>query len=158
MKVWVEDITVELGHVELAEYYEKKGDYLKAFEEYRALCYLTPFNFSAYLHAAKMLVEGRYLDKAVPYLLTSLEFEESTYANKWLGQIYLNNTRTDDALPYLKKAFKRAPGDAQLVYNLSGAYALSKQYDLAKSTLGKLYDLNPNFPGASDLKRQLEKL
>ena len=159
LKVWLEkDVNLERGHVELAEFYEKQHNYSFAFEEYRALTCLTPFNSSAYLHAADMLIKARELSSAVGYLKSSLELGETAFANKWLGQILLDEGRTDSALTYLESAGKMTPSDPQLIYNLSGAYALVGQYDKARAFLEKLDRLRPNFPGAADLKRQLEKL
>jgi tetratricopeptide (TPR) repeat protein len=159
VSIWSDkDKSLEQSHVELAEYYEKKRRYEKAFEEYRALIHLTPFNVSPYLRAAKMLIERKQFDRALPFLHASLKYEDTAYANKWLGQIYLEAGQVKEALPFLEKATKKAPKDPQLIYNLSGAYALNHQYNEAKATLKRLEELRPNFPGAADLKRQLEKL
>ncbi len=157
--IWLDKSTnLERAHVALAEHFEKRGQYEKAFEEYRSLAYITPFNVSPYLRAAQMLIKLQDFTRAFPYLQKSLAMEESAFANKWLGTIYLNNGRVKEALPFLEKAAKMAPEDPQLMYNLSGAYALDKQYDLAKMTLKKLYEITPNFPDAADLKRQLEQI
>ena len=159
VNIWLKkDLNLERGHVLLAERYAKEGAFLKAFEEYKALTYITPFNVSPYLLAANMLIKAKALDRALPYLEKSLQLEETAYANKWIGQILLNAGKTHESLPYLEKAAKMSPNDAQLIYNLSGAYALNRQFDLARVTLQKLEKLHPNFPGAADLKRQLDRL
>ncbi len=158
-KAWRDDsFNLEHAHVELAEYYEGQGDFLKAYEEYKALSFITPLNDSPYLHAADMLIKARELGRALPYLHEALELGESAFANKWIGQIYLDSGRTQEALPFLEKAAKLAPQDAQLIYNLSGAYALDRQYEKAKRYLDILAELRPNFPGAADLRQQLDNL
>jgi len=158
-KAWADDKTnLEHAHVSLAEYHEKRSDWMRAFREYRALVHLTPMNDTPYLLAADMLIKARQLEAAVPYLENVLKLENSSFANKWLGQIFLEKGQTKRALPYLEKAYAMAPDDAQIAYNLSGAYALSGQYDQARKTLAALEKISPVFPGAADLKRQLERL
>jgi tetratricopeptide (TPR) repeat protein len=158
-RAWREDgFNLERAHVQLAEYYAKRGDFLKASQEYKALTYITPFNSSPYLLTADMLIKARQLNESVPFLLKSLELENTAFANKWLGQIYLERGQTKESLIFLKRAAEMAPEDPQLIYNLSGAYALNRQYKLAMDALEELEKLNPHFPGADDLKRQLEKL
>ncbi len=158
-KAWKDDeFGLEHAHVELAEFYERKGMFLQAFDEYNALTCLTPLNDSPYLHAADMLIKARQLGRALPYLHDALALEENAFSNKWIGQIYLDGGRTAEALPFLEAAARMNPKDAQTIYNLSGAHALSGHYEDAKKSLDKLYTLNPNFPGADDLKRQLDKL
>lgn len=153
-----ESLNLERAHVKLAKRYEKAGEYRKAFEEYRSLIYETPWNSSPYLYAADMLIKARRLKRAIPFLKQSLKYEDSAFANKWLGQIYLDAGFVQKALPYLEKAVQMAPGDAQLVYNLSGGYALNQQYAQAMATLDKLAKIKPDFPGAADLRRQLTKI
>lgn len=159
VNIWLDKSTnLERAHVALAEHFEKRRQFEKAFEEYRSLTFITPFNVSPYLRAAQMLIKLQDFGRALPYLQMSLKLEDTAYANKWVGTIYLNDGRVKDALPFLEKAAKMTPDDPQLIYNLSGAYALDKQYNLAKSTLKKLYVLTPNFPDADDLKRQLDQI
>jgi len=157
--IWRNDkMSLERGHVQLAEYYKARGELRKAFAEYKALIDATPLNSSPYLHAADILIKARRLQQAIPFLERSLKYENSAFANKWLGQIYLDQGRLKKALPYLEVAVEKAPGDPQLLYNLSGAYALNKQYAQAKASLQKLAKIRPGFPGAADLQRQLDKL
>ncbi|NIU23293.1 tetratricopeptide repeat protein [candidate division KSB1 bacterium] len=158
LKVWIEDINLERGHVQLAEHYEKLGQFDKAYKEYKSLIYITPHNVSPYLRAAHMLIKARKLNAALPYLRKSLELEDTAFANKWIGQILLDRGLTKTALLRLEKAAKIRPQDAQLIYNLSGAYALNGQFEKAKKTLKRLEKLQPDFPGAQDLKRQLDSL
>ncbi|RMF60412.1 MAG: hypothetical protein D6743_14985 [Calditrichaeota bacterium] len=158
-KTVVDDrLNLERAHVRLAELYARRHQFLKAFREYQALIDMTPVNVSPYLSAADMLVKARKLPEAIPYLKKSLQLKETAYANKWLGQIYLDQGRKQLALPFLEKAAQMKPNDPQLIYNLSGAYALTRQYGLARKTLGRLEKLAPNFPGAADLKKQLARI
>jgi tetratricopeptide (TPR) repeat protein len=149
---------LEHAHVALAEYYERQRQFEKAFQEYNSLICATPYNVSAYLSAANALVNLQQYHRALPILYSSLKLEDTAFANKWIGQIYLNDGKTKEALPYLEKSLKMVPDDAQLLYNLSGAYALDAQYQKARETLARLEKIRPNFPGAADLKQQLDRL
>jgi len=139
-------------------YFEKRGDYLSAFKEYRALMTLTPYNVSPYLRASDVLIKAKKFARAMPILRQTLTMEETPFANKWIGTILLNGNQVQAAIPYLEKSFRMKGDDPQLLYNLSGAYALNAQYQKAKQMLNKLYKINPNFPDAGDLKRQLERI
>jgi tetratricopeptide (TPR) repeat protein len=159
VQVWSDyDFTLERAHVMMAEHYEKRGEYNLAYQEYKALIYLTPFNVSPYIRAVNMLILQGDLASAMPLLRKSLDLEASAFANKWIGQILLNENRLRESLPYLKKAYSMRSDDPQLLYNLSGAYALNAQYEKARDTLDELYRMAPNFPDTDQLKRQLDRI
>lgn len=157
-QVWSRhNYTLERAHVELAEYYERRKDFRRAFKEYQALMYLTPLNVSPYLRGADVLIKMQDLNSALPILQESLTLEETTFAHKWIGQIYLTQNKVKEALFHLEKAYQSSPNDLQLLYNLSGAYALDKQFKKSKALLERLLTLSPNFPEADLLQAQLEK-
>jgi lysophospholipase L1-like esterase len=159
VRTWMDrKFTLERAHVEMAEYFKEKKNYLGAYDEFNALMRLTPLNISPYLEAAKTLVQARKLEKALPILYNSLEIEETAYANKWIGQILLDDGFVEKSLPYLKKAYGMNSADPQVLYNLSGAYALNAQYVKAKEILDELWEIDPNFPDASVLKKQLDQI
>ena len=159
LKIWTDNsFTLEQGHVELAEYYEKNNEYDKAFKEYRALMYLTPLNNSPFLRAADLLIKSGHLNSALPILFKSIILDQTMFANKWIGQILLQDNQVKEAIPYLEKAYSLSNNDPQLLYNLSGAYALNSQYSKAKSILNILYEVNPRFPEADLLKKQLDQI
>ena len=159
VKVWSRlDFSLEKGHVELAEYYERQGRYDLAYAEYRALICLTPLNVSPYIKAADMMIKGGNLGSALILLKKSLTLSETFFANKWMGQILLNFNRVKQSLPYLKKAYSQNRADPQLLYSLSGAYALSSQYQKARDLLNQLYQIAPGFQDPYNLKDQLDRM
>jgi len=158
VKVWEDNnYTLERAHVDLAEYYERKNDFWRAFREYLALIHFTPFNISPYLRAADARIKMQDLSGALPLLQESLTIEETVFAHKWIGQIFLTQNRPKDALFHLEKAYQNSPSDLQLLYNLSGAYALDSQFKKSRAMLDRLLSLAPNFPDADILQAQLEK-
>jgi len=159
VKIWSErSYTLERGHVEMAEYYENTLRYELAYEEYKALICLTPLNVSPYLRAADMLIKGGNLKAALILLKKSLSLEESAFANKWIGQILLNNNEIKQSIPYLEKAYEKESQDPQLLYSLSGAYALNAQYKKAREILNELYKIASDFQDPYDLKGQLDRM
>jgi tetratricopeptide (TPR) repeat protein len=159
VKIWIEDAyTLERGHVDLAEYYERTGQYRKAFREYNSLIALTPYNVSPYLRAADALLKVQALQEALPLLYQSLQIEETPFAHKWIGQILLGKNQLEPALQHLETAYKRMSSDPQLLYNLAGAYTLNQQYYQAKAILDKLLRVSPTFPGAQLLSGQVNRL
>ncbi len=158
-KAWATDqLTIEKAHVQLAERWEKEKQYGKALAEYKALLHLTPYNVSPYLNIARILIDQKQLKKALPYLLESLKLEPTAYAEKWAGQILLKMGQTRRALQYLQRAAKKRSDDVQLLYNLSGAYALNQQFQKAYETILKAEKLNPQFPDLQNFKHQLENI
>ena len=150
--------SLERGHVELAQYYQKQKKYKQAYEEYRALICLTPLNVSPYLKAADMLIKGGNFRSAFSLLKKSLTLEETLYANKGIGQILLNYNEVKQSIPYLEKAYNKDPKDPQILYMLSGGYALNAQYKPAKEILNQLYKIAPDFQDTMNLKEQLNHI
>ena len=159
VKIWTStDYTLERGHVELAEFYEKTGQFRKAHQEYLALIALTPLNVSPYLRAADALLKIQALEEALPFLQRSLKIEQTPFAHKWIGQILLGQNQVSHALTHLEEAYKKLPSDPQLLYNLAGAYTLDRQYYKAKGILDKLLYVSPDFPGAQILNAQVGQI
>ncbi len=159
VRIWQENnYSLERAHVDLAGYYERANEFHKAFLEYRALIALTPFNASPYLRAADMLLKTQDLEEALVYLEKSLQLEETVFAIKWIGQIYLLQQRTDEAIPYLEKAYRLTPSDPQLLFNLAGAYALVGRYESSYSLLEKLLKISPGYPDARMLHDQVSRI
>ncbi|MBN2364900.1 MAG: hypothetical protein EH225_01975 [Calditrichaeota bacterium] len=159
VRIWRDsNYSLERAHVELADYYDKRKRFHEAFLEYRALIALTPFNVSPYLRAADMLLKNQKMEKALGYLEKSLQLEETMFALKWIGQIYLLQERTEEAIPFLEKARRVAPSDPQLLFNLAGAYALAGRYESSHIILQQLLKISPDFPDAVMLYEQVESI
>ncbi|MDZ7293047.1 MAG: GDSL-type esterase/lipase family protein [candidate division KSB1 bacterium] len=81
------DITLEQGHIELANYYKAKGELEKAFAEYNALIHIVPYLDLFYEPALELLVEMKAYDRAYALANDLRRFEESAFVKKWLGQM-----------------------------------------------------------------------
>jgi len=157
--VWEKNkIDLERGHVRLAKYYLRKKNYEQAIAEYKALTYLTPYNAYPYLKEANIYIKIKRFELAMPLLQYSLTLKETPFANKWIGQILLNDKNVSKSIPFLEKALKRLPSDPQLLFNLSGAYALEKNFKKAMDILNRLRNIYPNYPGEADLRNQIIRI
>lgn len=63
----------------------------------------------------------------------------------------------DDAAFYLNKSHELNPGDAQVSYNLAGAYSQKKDYETALAIINKCLRIYSNYPQAINLKQKLTK-
>ena len=61
----------------------------------------------------------------------------------------------DEAINYLNKSAQLNSKDAQVLYNLAGAYAQKKNYVLAINSIDRCLSIDPNYPQANYLKQQL---
>ncbi len=150
-------ITLADGHEKLAKYYAGQKQFEKAFSEYHALIDTAPYMVSNYLNAADMLIKARQLDRALPFLIKSLNHKVTGFAMKWIGQIYLIKGRTQEAIKLLNQALKFGPHDPQVLYNLCVAYIAKRQFNLARPVFEQLQSISPDFPGVEDLKQHLEQ-
>ncbi len=158
-RAWVgKNYSLEKAHVDLAAMAEQNKEFEKAAGEYQALICLTPYNASPYLKLANVYIVQGDLNRALPYLYQSLRLESTAFANKWIGQILLDKGKAREALPYLEKARRQAPRDPQLLYNLSGAYALNQRFDEAMKTIVEAEEIDPDFPDLQAFKRQLQEI
>ena len=137
------DFGLEMGHLELAEYYEKRGNYIKAYEEYKALIYTIPFETDFYEKAATALIKIQNYYLAKETLEHSLKYKESFFAIKWLGQINLRNKDYNKAIEYLEKARNMKSNDTQILFNLGRSYYYAGNKYLGDEILDLLKRIEP---------------
>jgi tetratricopeptide (TPR) repeat protein len=122
-------LTLEQGHIELAKYYEDRGDLDRAFDEYNALMYTVPYVDLFYEPAVKVLAGMKRYDKALEVLAELKKYQESSFTYQWIGQINLMAGNTTDGIANLEKARERDPLNAVILYNLGYAYFSTMQDD-----------------------------
>jgi lipopolysaccharide biosynthesis regulator YciM len=130
--------TLEQGHIQLAGYYESRGELDKAFKEYYALIYTVPYLDLFYQPAVEVLLEMKSYNKALGILYESLKYQVTTFAYKWIGQIYLINNETLKGISFLEKARDIGSRDFVLLYNLGRAYYKTGQLKRGDEILNKL--------------------
>ena len=116
-----------VGHVDMAKYYEKRGEYDKALREYRAAYYSIPFELQFYEGAVQNLLKLNRPQEALEVLQTANRYGYTPLTDKWTG-ILLSGARPQEALPYLERALQAAPNDKQIAASLLLSY---QRLDLA---------------------------
>jgi len=101
--------------LELAQKYEKNGQYYLAFKEYDALIRTNPYFAVNYRDAANCLIQLADLPLALKYFKKSLEFEESGFAMFKMGEIYFFMGDYNNAILNFEKAFPLIPDDKKLI-------------------------------------------
>ncbi len=145
-------LTLEQGHIKLASYYEEKGYLESAFREYEALIYTVPFLDLFYQPAVQLLVRMKKYPQALQILHESLKYQETAFAFKWIGQIYLVNNETQKGISYLEKAREMTPQDLSMLYNLSRAYFKISEFKKGDQIFEQLESISPNSGFLTELK------
>ncbi len=109
-----------------------------------------PFEF-----AANLLVNIKAFEDAYPYLIKLHKLKQSAFSSKWLGIIGLLNNKIEPAIGYLSQSLNYNASDAQVLYNLSGAYSMKKDYKTALQLINRCLEIQPNYKQARDLQIQL---
>lgn len=151
-------ITWPDAHYKLAERYLLKKDFDNYIVNMSALIYQYPVIVEYYNYmdnVAIALLQQKDYTNAKKILTARYNLRRDAITTKWLGNIALANNEVDKAIKFLEESLKFNPEDLQTLYNLSGAYALNKDFEKAKSTLKKVLQREPNYPGAQSLAQQL---
>jgi tetratricopeptide (TPR) repeat protein len=108
-----------------------------------------------YNSASTIFLKEKDFHTAFLLLNQSLNIKETSFANKWIGQILIVQKEFQQSLPYLEKAESMGLTDSDLYYNLAAAnYYLNKKEKTIRY-LKKLKQINPDHPDPSGL---LDKL
>ncbi len=142
-------------HNDAAEYYAKRGQYEQFMRVMNVLVGQYPYSTDLYDYTANVLLHAKLYDDAHYYLKKRVEIEPSAFSEKWLGNIDLWDKRVSAAKEHLLASLKYDGADAQVWYNLSGAYIDEKNYSQALQAINETLTLQPNFPGARELRAEL---
>ena len=152
------NITWIKAHEILANHYLKTNDIDNFLIEVNVLINQYPFMLENYKSAVELLLTKKMFDRALPYLIKMYNFEPNYFAAKWIGNISLNNKKTEKAIYYLSKAAEFDSNDPQLYYNLAGAYFINQNFDKAIESINLALQIDPHYPNANNFKNQLIQL
>lgn len=145
------DINWQKAHEALQAYYDRRGDHHRALQTALAMIQEYPFAAPYYLLAGNTLLRQQRWDEALTYFEVSNELHESALAQRLIGSVLLqkaqrtqNQAEVQNAITHLERALALNPKDVPGLYNLSGAYALTGQYEKARETIARLLTLAPN--------------
>ena len=74
--------SIVVAHVDMAEYFEKKKQYDKAFEEYKAAWYAIPFEMEFYEGAVRNLLKAKRIREAQQVLALASRYGRTPYLDK----------------------------------------------------------------------------
>jgi len=124
-----------------------------------ATYYLRKDNIKEYLKYMNVLIYQypalKDLDGAIRYFYEKHELDLADYTPKRDGLMALYTGHFNNAIKYLTEANKSDPKDPAVLYNLSLAYSKKKDFKTALAIINKCLILNPNYPKANKLKRQI---
>lgn len=138
------EIGIEVGHVELANHYREKKDYLNAYREYRALIYTIPHEVMFYENAAQMLFKLNKEEEALSILEESLRMKKNDFAIKNLARLHLQKGNVNKTLSYCSKAEPSLTKDPGFLNILAHAYIASGQFDRFNKVLEHMYSQKIN--------------
>ena len=142
------------AHIRAAEYYLQRGDSTNAEKEYTTIINQLPLDVAAYLRLARLHFNQKAFPKAEAVLLASLQVEQTPVAYRSLGDIYLKQGKSEDAIRYYQ-GLNRFPVDPatapENAYVLALAYLLSERPDQAIHILQQTVDRYPAYRPAKEL-------
>jgi tetratricopeptide (TPR) repeat protein len=149
------ELSWELAHLQLAQRKLIEGELLSFKKEIDAA--IDEYQFDPYPleFASQQLVNLKAFDEAYPYLKKLNKLKESAFSTKWLGIIQLMNNNADLAIGYLTTSLNYNSSDANVFYNLAGAYSLKKDYQTALQTVNRSLQIEPDYAMAKNLQQQL---
>ena len=155
-QVFNKQLLWETAHSKLADYYLSQNDIHGFMREMNAIIAERPYFDVPYKSTAVYLIDKGYVQEAIPYLEKLHSIKPDFFSSKWLGQCYLKLNDHKKSIPYLQQAVKYSDSDAQLWYNLAGAYYLDGKVELALSAIERSLHINPKNPLAIQFYNQIK--
>lgn len=148
----------EKAHRDVAMYYLRNHDYDNFIHEVRVLISQYPFIEEYYSVASEQLLNAKLYNEALEFLYKGDSLFPSAFYAKWLGIILLSRNEVDKSIFFLNKSLNYKSNDAQVLYNLAGAYLNKGMHKEALSSINNCLRVNPSYPQAQNFKLQLEKI
>ncbi len=127
-----------VGHLDMARYYEKRGNYEAAYKEYKAAYYTIPFELEFYQGAVQNLLKLNRLNEALWVLMIANRYGRTPFNDKWTGILLSASGRHQEARPFLESALQSLPEDKQVLQALKRLYENLKLPDKAAEISAKL--------------------
>lgn len=128
----------------LANHYENTEQFDEAAHVWNAIRLEYPMLELPYLALGNIRMKQQRFDEALAMFTQANEMAPSAQAQRMLGALYLQRNAPETAITYLAQAAENDPENAQTLYNLSGAYALTQNYAKARETVTRLLEVAPN--------------
>jgi len=127
-----------VGHVDMAKYFEKKGKYEQAYQEYKAAYYSIPSELEFYKGAVENLLKINATGQALAVLKMAQRYGHDAVTDKWMGSLLAADGQFAEAAPFLERALEASPEDKPLMRNLMRVYEHLQMSDKATAMAAKL--------------------
>jgi tetratricopeptide (TPR) repeat protein len=136
--------------LKLARQYEARNEVDSALAEYAGLIRDLPRSELPARYAATFLLKLNQTERAIPYLEKANSIQPTGYSTYTLGVLALRAKQFPRAINFLETSVRLVPTSAEAYYQLSLAYALSRDIVRARSAAIRAAQLKPSFPGISE--------
>ncbi len=155
--VFLQDkISWEKAHRILADKYLKEKNYKAFLKQMDILISQYPIITGYYLKVVNLLLNLKQFDRSYKYFKSYYEIQPNAFNTKWMGIIALSHKNLKEAIEKLNESLKFKKDDAQVYYNLAGAYALKKDFKKAKKLVATALNLNPDYRQAKKLYEEIK--
>ncbi|MEA2763318.1 MAG: hypothetical protein QOD47_2602, partial [Gemmatimonadaceae bacterium] len=146
----------ELAKFRLGEDYERRMQFDSAVAEYMGLARDAPLTSEPWLFVARALGrEGKTVD-AENALKRAVAIRPTATALNVLGTRAAQRRDLPTAIAYFERSLTLDSGQPQALYELSLAYAMSRNIGAARQSAQRLAQIAPNYPKLPELLRALQ--
>lgn len=104
-----DDISLEMAHKKIAQYYIAHNEPEKACKEYQSILRINPYNIKEYITAGDLSLTVKNYDKALEQFRGSLRLMKESYALGRIGEIYILKGDFNKGISYLEEVRKADP-------------------------------------------------
>jgi len=142
------DPDIHGAHLKMAEFYEIKGNYFKAFEEYHAAIKCNPFYVKDYLEAASCLMRTNDFSLALQFYNQSLQLQETFMAYYNKGEILFLRGDYAAAIDALNQALElenTLVSQEKVLKKMHKIYFYSGNENRKTETLAEIRKIDPGY-------------
>jgi len=144
-----------LAKFNLAAYYRARGELHRAYAEYRGLMRDQPENATLRVYAADVFMQVSDFGPARELLERAYAIEPSAFTCYALGHLEVETKHPERATQLLEQAQRFTPDVPVVLYDLSRAYALARDWDRAREYADRLAIVRSDFPGLDTWRAEL---
>jgi len=157
-KVAFENFDWSAAHKILADNYRHKDDFENYGREMSVLFSQFPFILNYGDNAVYGFLQSKKYDDALQVLLKRNKIKEDDFSLKWIGNIYLMNGGTQNAVLFLEKSIKYINNDPQIYFNLAVAYQKLSKNETALAAIERCLAIDAKYPNAAGLMNDLKQI
>lgn len=147
VQTWFPTANVDAAYI-LGICYIQTKDYPNARKAFAKMFDVPSDSASSYLFTARMLLRQDFGPIAEEYAKKSVELDPKLpLAHQLLGELYLYQSKIDEAIAELRKELAVNPGYPAAYYKLADAYSRQQKFDEAERLLQRSIWLDPTSTG-----------